>query len=70
MFQPKGSEGAKVQNLKQPGHGQEMAKVSILGVRWRQESVGQQKRSGQEGFCGVWVLSKVGTAERQKSGNM
>ena len=70
MFQPKGSEGAKVQNLKQSEHGQEMAKVSVLGLRWRQESVGQQKRSGQEGLCSVWVLSKVGTAERQKSGNM
>ena len=33
-FQPKGSERAKVQNLKQPGHGSEMAKVSVLDVRW------------------------------------
>ena len=47
-----------------------MAKVSALGVRWRQELVGQQKRSGQEGLCSVWVLSKVGMAERQKSGYM
>ena len=47
-----------------------MAKVSVLGVRWRQESVGQQKRSGQAGLCSMWVLRKVGIAERQKSGNM
>ena len=46
-----------------------MAEVSALGVRWRQESVGQQKRSGQEGLCSVWVLSKVGLAERQESGH-
>ena len=32
MFEPKASEGAKVQSLKQPGHGQEMVKVSIWGV--------------------------------------
>ena len=69
-FQPKGSQHAKVQNLKQPGLGQEMAKVSVLGVRWRQESVGQQKRSGQEGLCSMRVLRKVGIAERQKSGHM
>ena len=57
-------------DLKQSGHGSEMAKVSVLGVRWRQESVGQQKRSGQEALCSMWVLRKVGIAERQKSGNM
>ena len=68
--QLKGSGGAKVQRLNQPGHGSEMAKVSVLGVRWRQESVGQQKRSGQEAFCSVWVLRKVGIAERQESGNL
>ena len=68
-FQPKGSGGAKVQNLNQPGHGSEMAKVSVLSVRWRQESVGQQKRSGQESLCSVWVLRKAGLAERQESGH-
>ena len=31
--------------------------------------MGQQKRSGQEGLCSVWVLSKVGLAERQESGH-
>ena len=46
-----------------------MAEVSTLGVRWKQELVGQQKRSGQEGLCSVWVLSKVGLAERQESGH-
>ena len=35
-----------------------------------QELVGQQKRSGQEALCSMWVLRKVGIAERQKSGNM